>query len=154
MNWEILLKRNIAVTTGKTKTVDTPLIEDDENCKVRFDALIQKMKDFFADVDDSATNTSNFVNTYRFRNEEYNDDVYCIMLQWFEYIKNQYSDMNLPYYRRYRGMGNEKYPDISLEIKIESPGMRRIRGADKTVVILTVRLNNDKIINVKFDNSK
>ena len=69
------------------------------------------------------------------------------MLQWFEYIKNQYSDMNLPYYRRYRGMGNEKYPDISLEIKIESPGMRRIRGADKTVVILTVRLNNDKIIN-------
>ena len=47
MNWETLLKRNIAVTTGKTKTVDIPLIEDDEDCFERYRAFYIQIKRFF-----------------------------------------------------------------------------------------------------------
>tara|TARA_R100001163_G_scaffold65575_1_gene63337 strand:- start:1910 stop:2446 length:537 start_codon:yes stop_codon:yes gene_type:complete len=158
VNWETLLKRNIAVTTGKTKTVDNPLIEDDENCKVRFDALIQKMKDFFANIDGSPYGASNFVNTYSFRtssdgNKEIHDDeVYCIMLRWFEYVKKQYSiiNPNRPLFDHInRRMSiNEGYPEMSFQIKIEVPHWGGLNYSDKkTVVILTVRINDDKRIN-------
>jgi len=170
MNWENLLKRNIAVSTGRTKTVDIPLIEDDENCKVRYDALIEKMKDFFSNIDTTPFASSNFVNTYSFRSEPerrakrdviYDDDVYCVMLEWFKFIRDWLFKSGPSYFRTYREtwwnqkFNNlwEKHPDmrfVTRLIKVDSGMINKERTAIELTVFLEIYQRINKVV-IDFD---
>ena len=153
MNWENLLKRNIAVTTGKTKTVDIPLEEDDEDCFERYRAFIYKLKDFFGDLNDSPYGNSNFVGTYTSLKGLDDDELYCLLLEWFEFIRDKHPIMTLPFYRKYLGIGakrSEKYSNIRFEIQVlwpESEALDYNNPRIKNVVVLSVLLGNDRRVN-------
>ena len=157
MNWEILLKRNIAVTTGKTKTVGTPIIEDDEDCFERYRAFIYKLKDFFGNLDDSPYGNSNFVSTYTTLKKLDDDDLYCLLLEWFEFIREEHPKMTLPFYRKYIGKAyrSEKYSNIKFEIQVlwperESPDYNRTPRV-KNVVDLFVVLGDRRLNKIVVD---
>lgn len=160
MNWETLLKRNIAVTAGKTKTVDIPLIEDGEDCFERYRAFIYKLRgEFFANVDESPYGNSNFVSTYSSLKKMYDDDLYCLLLEWFEFIRDEHPTMTLPFYRKYlniRGKRSEKYSNIKFEIQVLWPESE-LFSADirkprvKNVVVLFVVLGDRRLNKVIVD---
>lgn len=156
MNWETLLKRNIAVTAGKTKTVDIPLIEDGEDCFERYRAFIYKLRgEFFANVDESPYGNSNFVSTYSSLKKMYDDDLYCLLLEWFEFIRDEHPTMTLPFYRNYIGIGakrSEKYSNISFKIQVLWPEGETVHNPRiKNVVVLYVVLGDRRVNKVVVD---
>ena len=86
MNWETLLKRNIAVTTGKTKTVDLPIVEDeDENCERRFWNLWENLKNHMSLFKERKPYWLNNNNLHK----NITDKDYCGIIEYLKELKNQ-----------------------------------------------------------------
>lgn len=69
MKWEEVIKNQIAVTTGKTKTVDQPLVEDDDDDCVRvfselFNRLSKKAAPIFKSIPVIELSPSELLNMY------------------------------------------------------------------------------------------
>ena len=120
--------------------------------------FIYKLKDFFADLDDSPYGSSNFVATYSSLKKMYDDDLYCMLLEWFEFIRDEHPTMGASFYGNYFGIGDkrsEKYSNINYRIQVlwpekETPDYNR-KPRQKNVVVLFVVLGDRRVNKIVVD---
>ena len=85
--WEDILK-TINVTTGKTKTVGSPLVEEDEDCERRFLYLEAMIEANYLNTD-----SKYFDSHLHFSVKNVPDELFCRYLDFFKRLKNHKNEV-------------------------------------------------------------
>ena len=144
--WEDILKNiNVVKPKGKTKTVNMPIVEDDNNCEKRFNRIYDKIKNSSIEFEYSISRS---VSTW-FNNAT--DDDYCILL-WLlgEFVKKATSiDYKPPrgndYYNQWRAVHPNGQFDITLNNPIlGSPKFRLFIAGRETAIMIKIYFTLDE----------